>query len=340
MKKPVASIVVPCRNEAAHIEACLHSILALQRPKGSIEVLVVDGMSDDGTAEIVRQTALRHPEIRLLINPNKTTPHALNIGIRAAKSDTILRMDAHTEYAPDYLTECLRIQQKTRADNVGGPARTRPKGYVQRAIAAAYHSPFSVGGASFHHEQFEGETDTVPYGCFRRETLLRIGLFDEELVRNQDDELNYRIRRFGGRIWQSPTIKSWYAPRSTLQGLWKQYQQYGYWKVRVMQKHGAPASVRHVVPAAFLLCLVQFALFGFLFPPAWLALEATLLLYTAVLLSASIQTAVRNGLDLLPLLPIVFATYHFAYGTGWLLGAWDFLIRRSGRSSMAGLTRK
>jgi GT2 family glycosyltransferase len=211
---------------------------------------------------------------------------------------------------------------------------------VQRAIAAAYHSPFAVGGARFHDPQAEGYVDTVPYGCWPREVFERIGCFDEELVRNQDDEFNLRLTRAGGKIWQSPRIKSWYHTRASLPGLFRQYRQYGYWKVRVIQKHKLPASYRHVVPGGFLLALLFLPVASFWWFPAiwgWIGLVA---LYLACNLGASLVTAQRNGWRLLPLLPVVFAAYHCGYGFGFLRGIWDFVVlRQRPHKSMVTLSR-
>lgn len=331
---PLISIVIPCRNEARHIEVCLRSVLSFQSPDGGFEVIVADGISEDGTRGIVERIAREDPRVRLIDNPQRTTPHALNAGIKAARGTYIARIDAHTDYAPDYLVQCLAVSQATAADNVGGPALTRAEGALHRAIAAAYHSPFAVGGAAFHNPQHEGPVDTVPYGFWRKDLLERVGLFDEELVRNQDDELNLRIARVGGLVWQSPRIRSWYTPRSSLVGLFRQYFQYGYWKVRVIQKHRLPASPRHLVPAACVAALVVLAIASPLSAAARTALLAALASYAVCVLGASVAVAARTGWDLLPLLPAVFATYHLSYGAGFLAGIWDFaVLRRTGRAT-------
>jgi cellulose synthase/poly-beta-1,6-N-acetylglucosamine synthase-like glycosyltransferase len=290
----------------------------------------------------------------------------LNAAIRAARGDIIIRMDAHTEYAPDYIRRCVETLRRTGADNVGGPARTKVETLLERAVAAAYHSSFSVGGARFHDIGYEGWVDTVTYGCWRRETFERFGYFDEELVRNQDDEHNLRIVRGGGRIWQNPQIKSWYRPRGSFSALFRQYLQYGYWKVRVIQKHKLPASWRHLVPGAFVLTLLSlfllstfsFLLFAlsrlsaFRFHPSALAccdfsfqvsafsLFSVLTLYAFLVSVASIATAAKSEWKLLPVLPIVFGCYHFGYGCGFLCGIWDFVIRRRRpRASLERLAR-
>jgi len=230
--------------------------------------------------------------------------------------------------------------ERTGADNVGGPARTKADAYWQRAIAAAYHSGFSVGGARFHDPGYEGCVDTVTYGCWPRSTFEKFGLFDEELARNQDDEHNLRIIRGGGKVYQSPSIRSWYRPRGSLGTLLRQYTQYGYWKVLVIQKHKRPASPRHLIPGAFLLTLLVLGLGASAFGPARWALVSLIGLYALCLLAASTHVAWRNGWILLPVLPLVFCCYHFGYGYGFLRGVWDCIIcRRTPQIHFQHLTR-
>ena len=220
----------------------------------------------------------------------------------------------------------MTVLRETGADNVGGPARTKSRGSWQAAICAAYHSPFAVGGARFHQVAYEGYVDTVPYGCWPRKVFDQIGLFDEELIRNQDDELNLRLTRMGGKIWQTPRIQSWYSPRRSLRSLFRQYLQYGYWKVRVIQKHRRPASVRHLVPGSFVLCLIVLPFVSLWWPPAvwaWLGLVG---IYGLCAMAVSLLIAARQHWRLLPLLPLVFACYHVSYGAGFLCGVWDFVF--------------
>jgi len=331
------TIVIPCRNEAGCIAEVLDSLLAQDLARIDWEVIVADGMSDDGTRAILESYAARQPRIRVLDNPARAVPAGLNAAIRAARGEIILRMDAHTSYAPDYVRECLAALERTGAANVGGPARTKPRGYWGRAIAAAYHSPVACGGARFHDPNYEGWADTVPYGCWRKSTLLDIGLFDETLVRNQDDELNLRLCRAGGKVWQSPSIVSWYQPRASLRRLFQQYFQYGFWKVAVIRKHRIPASLRHLIPAAFVAAAV-------LLPFAAAVLRSTFVLgawaamigaYFVAILAASLDSARRHGWELFPALPIVFAAYHFSYGSGFLLG----LLQSGPAEAMTKVTR-
>jgi len=321
------TIVVACRNEKRHIRQFMGSLLAQDMSGMTWEAIIADGMSDDGTRDILREYGARHPELRTIDNPQRVVSPGLNAAIRAARGAIVIRMDAHTSYAPDYCRKCVAELQRTGADNVGGPARTRTRGTRARAFAAAYRSPFSTG-ARFHDENYEGWIDTVPYGCWRKETLERLGLFDEALVRNQDDELNLRLIRAGGKIWQSPAIVSWYSPRVTLRALFLQYFQYGFWKAAVVRKHRLPGSWRHLVPVAFVLthvllfaaCIAtaaadpsEFAVFSRL----WLAL---VLAYAAANVTASVAAARKSGWATLPYLPAVFTVYHFSWGLGFLAG--------------------
>lgn len=331
------TIVIPCRNEAACIAEALDSVLAQDFDGVDWEVIVADGMSDDGTRGILDAYAAREARIRVIDNPARTTPGGLNSAIRAARGEIILRMDAHTAYATDYVRRCLEALHATGAANVGGPARTKPRGYWGRAISAAYHSPVACGGARFHDPTYEGWADTVPYGCWRKSTLLEIGLFDESLVRNQDDELNLRLCRAGGRVWQSPSIVSWYQPRASLRRLFQQYFQYGFWKVAVIRKHRIPASPRHLVPAAFVAAAALGPVLALAFRSLWLlsAWAMGLGVYAVAILAASVEAARKHGWDLLPALPAVFAAYHFSYGSGFLMG----LLRGGGGEAVVRVTR-
>lgn len=308
----------------------------------SIEILVVDGMSDDGTREIIDRVSDQQCRVRLIENPERIVSTGLNRAIRQAAGEIILRMDVHTEYPPDYVKKCVEVLKETEADNVGGAARTKADGYVQKAISVAYHSPFSVGGARFHDEDYEGYVDTVTYGCWHKRTLEKFGMFDEEFVRNQDDELNLRIIRGGGKIWQSRAIKSWYHPRNSIESLFKQYCQYGYWKVRVIQKHRIPASLRHLIPGGFVGTLIASALMCPVHTFFCWATLGIVALYGVANLIASVWTcATRDKVKFIPIMPFVFAAYHFGYGYGFLRGCVDFLLlRRGARLAFGRLSRK
>jgi succinoglycan biosynthesis protein ExoA len=338
LQSPAVSVIVPCRNEGGHIEHALQTILRQQAPPGGFEVLVADGMSTDQTRVVLERFAANHPNLKVIDNPGKFVSPGLNLAIRAARGEIIVRMDLHTEYAPDYILECISTLTRTGADNVGGPARTRSKSYLQAAICTAYHSAFSCGGAAFHNPDHEGYVDTVTYGCWKKSTLERLGCFDEELVRNQDDELNLRITRSGGKIWQTPRIQSWYYPRASMTALFNQYAQYGYWKVRVIQKHKLPASWRHLVPGAFVAALALTSILSLFAHPFRFAFLVVAGSYIGANLLASLVTCRRSAhLKYLPMMPLIFASYHVSYGYGFLRGLLDFGLLR--RGSSAGFTR-
>ena len=335
---PRVSIIIPCRNERHHIGACLRSILSQAEPPGGLEIVIADGMSDDGTREVIRRISAAEPRVHMIDNLRRITPAGLNASIRAARGEIIVRMDAHSEYAPDYVMQCVAILEQTGADNVGGPPHVKADGYVQRAIGAAFHSPFSTGGGRFHQREYEGDVDTIHFGCWQKSKLLELGVFDEELIRNQDDELNFRLKARGGRLWQSPAIRSWYRPRRSLAALFKQYLQYGFWKVRVIQKHGRPASPRQLMPVVFVLGLAFGWLAGFADPTLWIAYAAVVSTYAFVSVVFSARASAEAGWDLFPILPAVFFVYQASYGIGFAAGLMYFpFLRPRDLSSSSGL---
>lgn len=338
------SVVVPCRNEIRFIRGFLESLASQDTAGMSVEILVADGMSADGTRDVLDAFERTFPGLRVLDNPGKIASTGLNAAIRNAKGDVILRMDVHSEYAPDYIRNCVRILSETGADNVGGPALTRANGYLACAIALAYQTGFACGGARFHNPQYEGYADTVPYGCWRKSIFDRVGLFDETLDRNQDDELNLRIICGGGKIWQSCRIVSWYRPRTNLRSVFSQYFQYGYWKVAVLRKHHRLASWRQAVPGASLACgmvLIFGSIGGRLGGATHLSHALLIILallagsYCIASMSAALHAASRNSWRYLPILPAVFATYHVSYGLGFLSGLlhWPAIGVPSARAS-------
>ena len=325
------SLIIPCRNESGHIREFLDSLLDQDLAPGwEVEVLIADGMSDDGTREVLRQYARSAPHLRVIDNPGRIVSTGLNAAIGAATGDIIIRMDAHTAYARNYIRECVAVLEESGADNVGGPWIAKGQGVVGKAIAAAFRLPFCTGGGKAHDPGYEGEVDTVYLGCWRRSVFDRVGLFDPALVRNQDDELNFRLRRRGGRIWQSPRIQSSYAPRASITALFRQYAQYGYWKVAVIRKHRALASWRHLVPALFVSGIVLSALLAAVaalwgeFALAAViggALGAALLAHLLASLASALRFADSLDLPVALILPGVIAVYHVAYGLGFLAAA-------------------
>jgi glycosyltransferase involved in cell wall biosynthesis len=338
----IVSVISPCRNEAAYIGPFLESVLAQRLPAGvSLEVLIPDGQSDDGTRESIDEYARAHPCIEVLDNPRRIVSTGLNAAIRRSRGDVIVRMDVHTHYAPDYITECLRSLDRTGADNVGGPWVPQGSGYVSEAIARAFSSPFVSGGGKAHRPSYEGPVDTVYLGCWPRQTFEKFGLFDEDFVRTQDSELNLRIHRGGGTIWQTPAIRSWYTPRPSLPQLAGQYTQYGYWKARVIKKHKLPASVRQLVPGGFLAALLVLAVLTPFVSWAGWAFASLALAYAAAVGAGSVLAcAAPSQWKYLPIMPFVFAVYHFSFGYGFWRGTIDFLVlRKEADEKLSALTR-
>ncbi len=313
---------MPIRNEGDFIARSLGSVLAQDYPKECLEILVVDGRSEDNTRTIVENIIQAHPshKIYLIDNPRYIVPTGLNIGIQQARGDIIIRVDGHCEIPSDYVSRCVKLLEETRADNVGGLQYAEGQNLMSRAIAFATSSPFGVGGAKFHYASQPAWVDTVYLGAYRREVFSRIGGFDEELVRNQDDEFNFRLVQAGGKIWLDPAIKVKYYSRSNFYKLWRQYFQYGLYKVRVIQKRRALPSWRHVVPAGFVVGLL-FTNFLALATGNALWSLASSGPYALANVMASIWTARKNWRTL-PLLPLAYLILHLSYGTGFLWGLW------------------
>jgi glycosyltransferase involved in cell wall biosynthesis len=342
--RPRVSIVMPCRNEAAYIGACLDSILATDYPLELMEVLVADGRSDDGTREIVEQCAARNPCIRMLDNPARITPAALNTAILAATGDVILRMDAHAVYPRNYVSRLVAALEETGADNVGGVIVTQPADDTPtaRAIALAFAHPLGVGNAYFR-VGIAGRrwVDTVPFGCFRREVFDRIGLFDEDMIRNQDDEFNLRLIGRGGRILLLPDVVSTYYARRSLGAVARMFYQYGYFKPLVARKVER-IMTRQLVPPLFVFSILATAVLGLWVPAARVLLAGIVGTYTALILSGAAFAIRRHGVRCAAALAAVFPIMHVCYGLGFLRGVidhWSPLRRRVRSPATISLTR-
>ncbi|MFL6227686.1 MAG: glycosyltransferase family 2 protein [Pyrinomonadaceae bacterium] len=327
-EQPFVTVIMPVRDEAAFIACSLAAVLAQDYPRERMEIVVADGMSADGTREIVRSHAAHDPRVRLVDNAGRIAPTGLNAALRVARGDVIVRVDGHCEIAPDYVHRCVECLEGGDVEGVGGPIETVGQTRTARAIAAAMSSNFGVGGSAFRTVRDRRMlVDSVAFPAYTRRAIERAGLFDEELVRNQDDEYNYRLRALGARLLLAPEIRSRYYSRATLGQLRRQYFQYGYWKVRVMQKHPRQMSARQFAPPLFATALLVSAALSPLFAAARLALASTAAAYLAANLCASILTAKKHGWRLLPLLPAAFATLHLAYGFGFLAGLVKFRNR-------------
>jgi glycosyltransferase involved in cell wall biosynthesis len=339
---PLVSILIPCRNEREHIIPCLDSILAGDFPLDDLEVLVIDGMSDDGTAAIVRAYAATHQPVRLICNPQRIVPSALNIGIHTARGEIILRMDAHVEYPSNYVSGLVRWLDRTGADNVGGCCITLPSGGtpVARAIAVGLAHGFGVGDALFRLGVTKPRrVDTVPFGCFRKALFTRIGLFDEELVRNQDDEFNLRLIRAGGTVLLVPGIVSYYRARATLGRLARMFYQYGYFKPLVARKVGRIMTLRQLAPAGLVAGVVLSGALAPWIEAAQVLFALTLGIYLVAAVACSLASGLRYGVPVTLALLRVFPTLHLSYGFGFLRGVLDFIVLRRHPMTSVPLSR-
>lgn len=321
---PSVSVVLPVRREGPGFGETLARVLKQDYP-AIVEVLVVDGMSDDRTRDVVRGISERDRRVKLLDNPGLIVPTAMNVGIRAARGAIIVRVDGHTRIDPDYVSRCVAALRASSASCAGGRMDAVGTTLIGRAVAGATSGPFGVGDSHFHYSDTPRFTESVYLGAWLRETLLRAGGFDEEMVRDQDDELSYRLRKLGGTVWLDPSIRSEYTPRGSLLRLWSQYRQYGMWKVRVFQKHPTMLRWRHFVPAAFVLAAGAGLVLAVCVPWGATLLAAGALLYLSAAAIAAIATPA--GLAERLVMPIVFLTIHTAYGTGFLAGLVRFLPR-------------
>jgi glycosyltransferase involved in cell wall biosynthesis len=326
---PFVSIILPIRNEAKYIEQGLCAIVAQDYPADRIEILIADGMSVDDTRKIISDFIATYPQyqLRILDNPSKIVPTGMNIALRQARGEIIIRVDGHCIIAPEYVRRCVEHIQNDHVDGVGGPMTSIGETDVAKAISIGMSSPFGVGNSAFR--TISGKSmlvDTVPFPAYTRGIIERASLYDEELVRNQDDEYNYRIRELAGKLLLADDVRSTYFSRTSLKGLWKQYFQYGYWKVRVLQKHPRQMSVRQFVPPVFVLLLLVSIFVGLLPGIQPLSLLVPLL-YTFANLCASVYTASQRGWASLPHLPLVFGILHLSYGSGFLVGLIKFWNR-------------
>ena len=322
---PLVSVIMPVRNEAAYIERSLGTVLAQDYPADCLEILVVDGLSTDGTREAVLAHAAQRPGLRLLDNPGRIAPAALNVGLSQARGEIVVRVDGHCEIAPDYVRRCVEHLQAgfegAPIEAVGGPIETVAESDEAAAIALAMSSWFGVGGSAFRTIDDRALlVETVAFPAYPRRTLQRLGPFDEELVRNQDDEYNYRLLKSGGRILLTPDIRSRYYSRSSLRSLWRQYYQYGYWKVRVMQKHPRQMRARQFAPPALVGGLLGSAVLGLVWRPFWGLLGAVAALYLLFNVLASLSLSRRHA----PRLMIIHPILHLSYGLGFLVGLVHF----------------
>jgi GT2 family glycosyltransferase len=318
------AVVIPCKNEENYIEKCIYSILNSSYPIDLIDIYVCDGLSTDATPRIVENIALKHPQVHLLINQAQTTPQGLNLGLKTATSDLKIILGAHAEVDKEFISENVKaIQKDSSIGCAGGVIQNVFENKTSEIIGAAMSSPFGVGNAHFRTGGKEGFVDTVAFGAYKKEVFETIGYFDEELVRNQDDEFNFRLIKNGYKIWLSPKIISLYYVRASYQKLFRQYYQYGYWKVFVNKKHQTVTSIRQLIPLFFVLFLIFGSILSFL--NIYLLGLFVLTLGCYFILGLYFAKKVSSFKQLFPVF-FTFLVLHISYGSGYLKGIIDFML--------------
>lgn len=313
------SVVMPIYNEEKYIGKCIQSLLNQDYESNKMEWIFVDGCSKDRTKEIISEYIAKYPKlINVIDNPNKTVPYAMNLGIRKARGKYIVRLDAHAEYSSDYISKCIYYLEKTGADNVGGVLETKSHGFVGNAVAMMLSSKFGVGNSQFRTNGKSGYVDTVPFGAFRRETFEKYGYYDERLTRNQDNEMNYRIRKNGGKIYLAEDIKLAYYCRDSIKGIADMAVKNGKWNIITMKLCPGAMGLRHFIPFIFLLSIIAFMIVICFLPK--IAILFLLELITYLLLDVYFSIRAAENYKCVPLLIILFPIFHLSYGFGSLLG--------------------
>jgi succinoglycan biosynthesis protein ExoA len=325
---PFVTVIVPIRNEAEYIERCLRSILNNDYPADRTEVIVADGMSDDGTRDIVKRMAVEDSRVRLIDNPHRIVPHAMNKAICESVGEVIVRMDGHSTVNVTYISECvLTLLEHPDVWRAGGVIHTDGINYMGRVIATAMASRMGVG-SSWRMATKEGYADDVAFGAWWRWVYDKIGLFDEQLARNQDADIIQRIREHGGRQYLNPRAQAHYYCRGSLSKLARQWYQNGYWRPPVLQKRERLSPVRQVVPLLFILGWIGLVVSTLLWRPLWPALAAYAGAYLLGLIIGAAGCIRRAGWRIGLMTPAVFMILHFAYGLGWMAGIWSWAILR------------
>jgi glycosyltransferase involved in cell wall biosynthesis len=339
---PFVSVVMPIRNEANFLDRSLGSVLAQDYPRDRFEIIVADGMSDDGTRELVERLRKDHAHLILVDNTGRIVPTGLNAGIACARGDVVIRIDGHAEVAPDFIRQNVALlEEHPDAWAVGGPITHKGRNTFGKAVALAMSSPLGVGLASHHFPGFEGYVGGAPFPALRKWIFERVGLFDANLVRNQDDEFNFRILQAGGKCYISPRVRSEYYVRESPRKLFRQYFQYSFWRIPVIRKHRRPTTLRQVVPPLFFGTMLALLVLGIVLKSAWVALTLPAL-YAVALLLLGLSTAPRAGIAVALLVPVAVATMHLAYAVGIAYGFFSAFFRPGAwdhAGTMAALSR-
>lgn len=323
---PFVSVVIPCLNEERHIAKCLDSIIGNDYPAGRIEILVVDGMSSDGTCGILEKYRKENPCLKIFKNDRITPPFALNLGIKNSKGEIIIRMDAHSTYKNDYISKCVKyLSLYNDADNVGGVwvVDSENKGLLAKAIVISLSHPFGVGNAYYRIGITDRprEVDTVPFGCFRRSLFEKIGFFNEALPRNEDSDFNRRIRESGGKIMLFPDIVCYYQARTDFLKFCKHNFANGVLVTNQLRSGKNFLSLRHFIPFVFIMSLIVFSILSL---SSKVFFDMLMFLITSYILTAlcfAFKIAIREKrAGLVLFMPLMFFSLHFSYGFGSIRG--------------------
>ena len=325
--KPFISIVVPLRNEERYVERLIRSLLAQDYPTDRYEIIVADGGSTDGTLKLLASLDTEG-RVRVLQNPGRTAPAALNVAIAAARGEIVTRVDGHSYVAPDYLSRIVAVMEETGASVVGGPVRMDADTPFRKALVEALYAPIAVGSVPYRTLTTRAEVASLQTGSFRREVLDRVGTFDEALAVVEDLDMNTRIRKAGYALLLDPSIRFWYLPRASLSALWRQIYTVGLVKARILRKHPDIFRWKYVLPSAFVLGLGGAALA--LLTPLRALGAAAIAAYALVVLLFALSRVPRLGAGAARLLAIL-PTLHVGYGLGFLSGATEKLLRRESK---------
>lgn len=315
----IVSVIIPVYNEERYIENCIQSLLEQDYPQNKMEFLFLDGRSTDKTVQIIDTFLEQYSSlIRIIENPNRTQSYAMNIGIMEAKGKYILRLDAHADYDKHYISECVRLLETGLYQNVGGVADTKARSKFGEVVALMMSSRFGVGNSQFRTSDMEGPVDTVPFGAFSKDYLVSLGGFDERLNRNEDNEINYRIRKNGGVVYLSPKIRFTYYCRDTLKGILSMAFQNGKWTLIASRLCPGSMSLRHLIPLLFVLSIIALIVLGHFFAVSYLLLMLELALFFSLAFLFSIKT--KADFKMILQLLLLFPAFHISYGCGSIFG--------------------